>query len=58
VWYALTADGKKLGARVIAEAHKVINELFNCLSERDEKKFTDALRAMNDILIKVKESKE
>jgi len=58
VWYALTADGKKLGAKIVAEAQNRISDLFNDISAADEKKLTDALIKMNEVLTKVKNSKE
>ena len=58
VWYSLSKEGKKLGASVLQMAHIKIEELFFDMTESDEKKLTTALQSMNEVLIKLKQSKE
>jgi DNA-binding MarR family transcriptional regulator len=56
-WYSATAKGTKLARKTIDSFRERISELFDEISDEDEKKLTEALRNMNKILNKIKQEK-
>lgn len=55
-WYSLTPAGEKVAEEARAEFRSRISELFSVLDKRDEARLTDALRTMNELLNKMKDS--
>jgi len=55
-WYSLTPAGTKLAKAVLEEFRQRIAELFSGLCKTDEVRLTSALRTMNELLNKVKNS--
>lgn len=56
VWYSLTTEGKSRARKEMKRLKAIISKMFGELDAKDETHLTDALRTLNAILGKIKDS--
>ncbi len=49
-WYCVSPSGVELALRAMDVFRTSVEKLFSCLTKEDEKRLTDALRVMRDVL--------